>query len=193
MGKRRQPLDTEQKLIRIRRDTLATGNGLDQSELKLGQRKDVDTRDETKNKENRSRKPKNFNIRRRCFLGSPYGCSPPFADPLLDWPSPWGWTPGPLYPEYGPDFHSGWAGHGRPFSYNRCGCGGSWGGPSSSCGCNNHGWCCKSFVPLSIFNFRHCFRTCSLKLKEKFSETCAYLFNIYIIFPLPVNRGSFPS
>lgn len=124
---RNEPLDIGQTLNRIRRDILTAG---------------TTPREESKNEGNRSKQLRRFNGRRRCFLGSAYDCPPALEGTLYDWPSPWGWTPGPLYPEYGPHFHRGWIGNGGPFGCNHCGCGGPWRGPGCSCGCNNHGWCC---------------------------------------------------
>ena len=125
--------ETESILKRNRRETLDNEQNVAPSKSE----KIVDQADGIKDNDNRSRQRKNFKksqYKRRCFLGSPYDCPMGFEDSLLDWPRPWGWGPGPLYPEYGPDFHRGWGGHGGP-----------WRVPGCSCGCNNHGWCCKSF------------------------------------------------
>lgn len=84
--------------------------------------------------------PRKVRNNKRCFQGCPFG----LEDTLLDCSRPWGWGPGPLYPEYGPHFHRGWAGHGSPFGCNNCGFGGPWRVPGCSCGCNNYGWRCKS-------------------------------------------------
>lgn len=113
--------------------------------------KDKESADGIKINDNRrNQRPKNvkkLHNRRRCFLGSPYDCPVGFEDSLLDWPRPWGWGPGPLYPEYGPDLHRcSWGGPRSPFGCNQCGCGGPWRVPGCACGCGNHGWCCKSFI-----------------------------------------------
>ena len=98
----------------------------------------------------RFKNPKKVRNKKRCFLGCPYDCPGGLEDTLLDCSRPWGWGPGPLYPEYGPHFHRGWAGHGGPFGCNNCGCGGPWRVPGCSCGCNNHGWICKSIQSLFL-------------------------------------------
>ena len=78
--------------------------------------------------------PKTLKRKRRCFLGSPYDVPPGFEDTLLDWKTPWGWGPGPLYPEYGPHFHQSvwaqrWRGPGGLVGYGRNWWGGNgWGG-----------------------------------------------------------------
>lgn len=138
---------TESILKRSRREPL------DNEPSKSG--KIAEPADGTKINDNRSRqakRSKTFKMR-RCFLGSPYDCPVQFEDPLLDWQRPWGWGPGPLYPEYGPNLNRGWGGHGGPSGYNHFGCGGPWRVPGCSGGCNscnNHAWCCKSFS--SILN-----------------------------------------
>lgn len=137
---------TENTLKRSRREVLDNNQNVQSG--KSG--KDKESADGTKiNGNRRNQRPNNVkkpHNRRRCFLGSPYDCPVGFEDSLLDWPRPWGWGPGPLYPEYGPDLHrGGWGGHGGRFGCNQFGCGGPWRVPGCSCGCGNHGWCCKSF------------------------------------------------
>lgn len=134
--------ETESILKRSRRETLDDEPNVEPS--KTG--KIVTSADGTKINDKKRREPKKFKKfqNRRCFLGSPYDCPVGLEDSLLDWPRPWGWGPGPLYPEYGPHFHRGWGGHGGPFGCNQFGCGGPWRMPGCSCGCN-HGWCCKWF------------------------------------------------
>ena len=145
---RRYPLEIYQMSNLMRKYVVTPGNRFVEHEPELGQENSLKKRDDIKNKENMNRqspKFKGFNSRRRCFLGSPYDCSAGFPDPFSEWSSPWGWTPGPLYPEYGPNFHRGWMRHGGPFGYSHCGCGSPWRGPGCCCGCRNQGWCCKSF------------------------------------------------
>lgn len=137
---------TENTLKRSRREVLDNNQNVQSG--KSG--KDKESADRTKiNGKRRNQRPNNvkkLHNRRRCFLGSPYDCPVGFEDSLLDWPRPWGWGPGPLYPEYGPDLHrGGWGGHGGRFGCSQFGCGGPWRVPGCSCGCGNHGWCCKSF------------------------------------------------
>ena len=146
----RYPLEIDQISNLMRRDVITPENSFVLNELQLGQENTREERDEIKNKENRNRQYQRFNSRRRCFLGYPYDCSTGFLDPLLEWSSQLGWTPGPLYPEYGPNFNRGWMGRGVPFGYNHCGCGGPWNGPGCCCGCSNNGWFCKSCFYLRI-------------------------------------------
>lgn len=140
---------TESTLKRSRREAL----DINQNVQAVNSGKDKEPADGTKiNDSRRNQRPKNvkkFQNKRRCFLGSPYDCPVGFEDSLLDWPRPWGWGPGPLYPEYGPDlYRGGWGGHGGPFGCNQFGSGGPWRVPGCSRGCGNHGWCCKSFITI---------------------------------------------
>lgn len=137
--------ETESILKRSRRGALDNEQNMGQSESE----EKAGSVDGTKINGNRSKghlpkKLRNFPNRRRCFLGSPFDCPVGLEDSLLDWPRPWGWGPGPLYPEYGPHLHRGWGGCGGPFGCNQFGCGGPWRMPGCSCGCGHHGWCCKS-------------------------------------------------
>lgn len=152
----RGTLDNDQISEIIQRDFLYSQDSSNENGFDQRQESNPDTRDEIDSNANLRRQTKRFkrfNSGRRCFLSFPYACSPELSDPSIEWPSPWGWTPGPLYPEYGPHFHRGWMGHTGPFGYNHWGCGGPWRGPGCGCGCNNQRWCCKSFflLPSSIF------------------------------------------
>ena len=145
-----EPLEiyTEEELNPLKRVIRVLQEALDRSQSKTDQESKEDISNEIKGKVKRSQesqKATKFNSRRRCLLphDCPFGLDE-FGDPLLHWPTPWGWPPGPQYPEYGPCFHPIWAGHGVPFGYHPWGCAGSWRGPSCHCGCNNNGWCCKS-------------------------------------------------
>ena len=140
--------ETESTVKRSRREAL----DINQNVRAAKSGKDKESADGTKindNRRNQRPKKKKFYNRRRCFLGSPYDCPVGFEDSLLDWPRPWGWGPGPLYPEYGPDLHrGGWGGLGGPIGCNQIGCGGPLRVLGSSCGCGNHGWCCKSLISI---------------------------------------------
>lgn len=153
--------DSETVLKRSRRESLDSDQTLGPSHS--AQTADSAGRTKITNHNNRrSKNSKKVYGKRRCFLGSPYDCPGGFEDTLLDYPRPWGWGPGPLYPEYGPDFHRGWAGHGGPFGCNNFGCGGPWRVPGCSCGCNNHGWCCKLIESLFLFvELSNCFQAVS--------------------------------
>ncbi|XP_068710498.1 uncharacterized protein [Montipora foliosa] len=140
--KQEWPLEIQQAQNRMRRGTLESKKSGYGDELEEAQENALKERTEVPSKQNLNQRTKiveKFNNRRRCLLGSLDDCYPELFDASFDCSSPWGWRPGPLYPEYGPDFHRGWMGHGHPFGFNHNGFGCPYRGPGCCCGCNNPG------------------------------------------------------
>lgn len=126
-----------------REQIIAKENNLYKSIHKVGKRGAAGDYQQTVEKE-KSRCSLNVNRginRKRCSFGYPYDCPPRFAGLALNWQNPWGWTLGPMFPEYGP-----WPGWGPSW----CGQSGDWGPwrwPGCFGGCHRGGWCCKLFYP----------------------------------------------
>ena len=121
------PLDGREQII-------ANENNLYQSIHKAGKRGAAG-----------KRSPHSLNVKRginrkRCSFGYPYDCPLRFPGPDLNWPNPWGWIPGPMFPEYGPC--PGWG----PLWCGQSGDWGPWRWPGCFGGCNRGGWCCKLFL-----------------------------------------------
>lgn len=128
---------TDQTQHRMRRDILKSEMSDNENDFKEDQENNLNRRTSIRKK---SQENKIADSRKRCLMGSLNDCYPELADPLDESSSPWGWRPGPLYPEYGPHFPRGGMGHWRRFGYHRYGMGYPFRAPGCSCGCNNDGW-----------------------------------------------------
>lgn len=136
-------ISTDQTQYRMRRDILKSEISDIENDFEEDQENNLDRRTSIPKKKSSSQETEIVDSRKRCLLGSLNDCYPELADPLDESSSPWGWRPGPLYPEYGPHFPRGGMGHWRPFGYHRYGMGYPFRAPGCCFGCNNGGWNCK--------------------------------------------------